>query len=85
MPNDDFANTSALDAATTGNKVNFREAREVSLEYAFDLIGELRDKQDKDFKSAQVVQGIHPILGAIYIIIQAFGGALILPFAFHTA
>lgn len=65
-------------------KKAMREMSEVSVEKAFDVVADLKDKIERNPVSAQIFYGLHPSLGQVYVIIQAFGGALILPFANHA-
>jgi len=58
--------------------------QQVSLEAAFDVVASLKEKTESNPASNQVFKGIHPALGAIYVVILSYGGALILPIAIHS-
>lgn len=71
---------------TQQNKVqlkmeSIKNAQEVSLEKAYNLASQLREKEEHHFDSAEVFKGNHPEFGPVYIVIQSYGGALILPIA----
>lgn len=85
MSNANLAAMTTFEAIIALNENAPGTITEVSHERAFDLVGELENKVEKDFTSAQTFKGLHPVLGWIYVIIQAFGGALILPFVFQAS
>jgi hypothetical protein len=52
---------------------------DVSLERAYDIIGELQEKGEHETDGIKVVWGTHTELGAIYVVITPIGNPTLLP------